>query len=331
MEKNQKLTEGFTIIICSYNGASKITPTLEHLDRLQIHKNIPVEIIFIDNNSSDNTMETALKTWGLLDNKTIQFRAFEEKRSGKYYAIQKAINAAQYTYFIFCDDDNWLAPDYVEKAYAILKDRPDIGALGGYAEAVFENEKIELPIWFTQNIQMFAISNQGANGDVTHRKHLWGAGLVSKTALYRNFYNNHPSFLLSEDNTSGLLVAEDTEYCIRLILKGYKLYYDDSLKIKHFVPTQRLSFAYFELLKSRVEGSLNIILPYNVSSKLYGSLATSKFNILRLKLLAPIRVLFSTKLNRIRHRTLYNLFYAPVTDANLLSNRIRNFVEDKRI
>ncbi len=330
---NQDLKLGYSIIVCSYNGNNKVIPTLQHLNELEVLNDVPVEILFVDNNSTDNTAAIAHKTWEELNNKSIDFIIIEEKKAGKYYAINTAIQMARYKFFIICDDDNWLAKDYIKNAHNILEHDPEIGALGGYAEPVFEDNSKELPNWFTENLQMYALTNQGQNGDVTYRKHLWGAGLVSQTALYKNFYAHHPSFLLPTDKTTdmGQLVAEDTEYTIRLILCGYKLYYHNSLRLKHYVPNSRLTKQYFDVLSSRIEASMNYIIPYNAVSKVYGKLAKKGWYKEKLKLSAPIRLVLSKKKNLLKNKTLFELFYVHNSKNDNLTLKIREFVEDKRI
>jgi hypothetical protein len=56
---------------------------------------------------------------------------------GLAYARRRGVMEAAYEYIVFCDDDNWLAPDYLSIAREILFD-PKVGAAGGQAEPEFE-------------------------------------------------------------------------------------------------------------------------------------------------------------------------------------------------
>ena len=46
------------------------------------------------------------------------------------------IDNAKYEYIIFCDDDNWLNPDYVEISFKKMEQHELAGAMGGDSEAV---------------------------------------------------------------------------------------------------------------------------------------------------------------------------------------------------
>lgn len=319
------LINGFSIIICTYNGASKIVPTLEHLAKLKNPHNLPIEIIFVDNNSTDGTSEVVAKTWERIENPSIDLILLNENQVGKFYAIQQATKKARYEYFIICDDDNWLDEDYIVNAYAIMKDRHDIGALGSFTEAVFEDESIKLPEWYAKNYPMLAIGSQGESGDVSERLQLWGAGLVARTEIYRKLYQKYTSFFITPGNWQGNFSAEDTEYCLRLLLKGYKLYYSDSLRLKHFVTADRLEEKYYDKLKANVEKSSKILDPCFVAVTLYGTLKMSDFNILRLKVLNPLRMILSNKKKHNKYKVLQKLFHP--SGPNSLEAKVKAFAE----
>mgnify|MGYP003576693229 CR=1 FL=1 len=235
------LKTGVTILICTYNGGVKLTKTLAHLAKQIVPENISWEIILVDNASTDNTIAIALEEWKKYS-LNIPFRVISEDIPGKLYALQKGIAMANYEYFIICDDDNWLEPNYINIAFDILKNNPKIGAVGGETIAVSDDGEV-FPDWFETYKEGYAVGKQAEkSGDITGRGHLWGAGLASRTALYRKVYKDIPSLLIDENNTK-ILSAEDTENCLGIILNGYTLYYTSDLKLKHFIPSARISIS----------------------------------------------------------------------------------------
>lgn len=324
------LTSGVSIIICSHNGEQKLKPTLEHIAAQKIPPNCLAEVIYVDNASNDNSVDVVQSIWTKIGPPHIPIKIIKENKAGKYFALQTAVAHAGYSYFIICDDDNWLVSDYVARAYTLLNNDSEIGAVGGLSVAVFEDANTDLPDWFCENTQRYAIGAQGEkSGDVSRRKQLWGAGMASRTALYRIFYEKHPSLFISLKEETGHFVAEDTEYCLRLLLRGYKLFYDDSLVLQHFVPKERLSLAYNKKLKERIESSFDIIERYNLATKCYGRTAYDTLNIIRLKLLTPILLFFTkTPKRRRKNQLLKKLLFPTKSGRDLIMEKIRLFATD---
>lgn len=327
------LANGVSIIICSHNGEQKLKPTLEHIAAQKIPQDCLTEVIYVDNASNDNSVDVVQRIWKKIGPPHIPIKIIKENKAGKYFALQTAIAHASYSYFIICDDDNWLASDYVARTYTLLNSDAEIGAVGGLSVAVLEDADTVLPEWFCENTQRYAIGTQGEkHGDVSRRKQLWGAGMASRTALYHIFYEKHPSLFISSKGETGHFVAEDTEYCLRLLLRGYKLFYDDSLVLQHFVPKERLSLAYNKKLKERIESSLDIVERYNLATKRYGRAAYNTLNIIRLKLLTPILLFFSkTPKRKRRNQLLKQLLFPTKSGMDPIMEKIRLFATDPNL
>lgn len=325
----KRLACGVSIIICSYNGGQKLKTTLEHIAAQEIPPDCLAEIIYADNASKDNSVEIVRDIWTKIGPSYIPLTILHETKVGKYFALQTAIAHASYSYFIICDDDNWLAPDYVTKVYTVLRDDPKIGAVGGLSVAVFEDGDIAIPEWFSENTQRYAVGSQGdKSGDVSRRKQLWGAGMASRTELYHIFYERHPSAFLTAKET-GHFVAEDTEYCLRLLLRGYKLYYNENLVLQHFVPKERLGFAYHKKLKERIADSSDIIERYNLATKLYGTTAYNSLNIVRLRLSTTILRFFTkTPKSKRRNEILDKLLFPTESEKDPVIEKILLFAKD---
>lgn len=328
--KTTNRTEGISVIICSYNGEKKIKATLSAILEQKIPSFLSWEVIFIDNNSSDNTLSNVKNYSSLFESKKIPLSFYSEPKKGKFHALNRGISHANYQYFIVVDDDNWLYPNYVAKAFELIHNKPYIGAIGSCSEPVFEHTPEKLPKWFKNNQGCYAIGSQGKDGDVTERKHLWGAGMVSQTELYEKMYAEHPS-LLFDNGIEDIYIAEDTEYCLRLILKGYQLYYSSDLKLKHYVPQERLSYDYWEKLNSNIRNSYKIIDYYNALWKLKNPKYKSKIRRLRLKLASKYRYLVtSDPTKKQRHGIILELLSSSRERSRLLQ-RLNRFMSDRTL
>src|SRR5690349_3890945 len=120
--------KGVSVIICTYNGAERLPQTLKHLAAQQVDKEIRWEIILVDNASTDNTAEVARHCWNG-SSRNVPIQIFSHPIPGKTGAMQLGFTKANYDYLLICDDDNWLAANYVQLVYEIMSTMPEIGAL----------------------------------------------------------------------------------------------------------------------------------------------------------------------------------------------------------
>jgi glycosyltransferase involved in cell wall biosynthesis len=259
------MEKGVTILICTYNGSLRIPETIAHIAAQRFSKAIAWEVLFVDNASTDGSSTVAIGEWNKYTTAASAFRVIHESTPGKLYALQKAISEARYEYFIICDDDNWLDPLYVERVYDILESDPRIGAVGG--QGIAATGGVPLPDWFEQASSDYAVGKQGAaSGDITKREYLWGAGMGSRTALYKKMYHNFPSLLIGQKGVA--LSVEDAEYSMRMILAGYKLYYHSDLIFSHFITPNRLVPGYREGLANSFTASDIVLEKYRLAVRL---------------------------------------------------------------
>jgi glycosyltransferase involved in cell wall biosynthesis len=236
-----------SVIICCYNSSQRLPKTIEHL--AQQKTDIDWEIIVVDNNSTDNTAEVAKSEWNKYNN-PVSFRVVKEPVAGLSTARERGIKESKGKYIIFCDDDNWLAPDYVQNAYNIMENNQKIGALGGWGEAVAD---IDFPDWFQDVAGGYATGKQAEEdlADVTEkRKYVYGAGMILRKSALEKLEKVNFKTLLSDRKGSALSSGGDTELCYALILAGYRIFYSSSLKFMHYIPANRLTKEYvFRLYK----------------------------------------------------------------------------------
>ncbi|MFN8166084.1 MAG: glycosyltransferase [Bacteroidia bacterium] len=231
-------TQGVSIIICCYNSARRIVPTLEHLQRQNVPSSIPWEVILVDNACTDNTVEISKQTWDT--NAITRFKIVTENKPGLTAARICGAANSDYSYLSFIDDDNWISENWVQKVFEIFSNDARIGACGGRIEAVHETENV--PEWFPEFGDSYATGvPYSHSGYLSAGACLWGAGIsISKVAWEKLFHNNH-SIRLTGRKGKLLTAGEDAEICMLLHLEGYRLWYDENLTLRHFVPKERLA------------------------------------------------------------------------------------------
>ncbi|MEI6680703.1 MAG: glycosyltransferase [Mariniphaga sp.] len=250
---------GISVIICCYNSKDRIPETIHHIAIQEVNPNISWEVIIVNNNSNDNTDEIAQTEW-LKYNCLASFTIINELNPGQSHARKTGIYAAKYCYSIFCDDDNWLSPDYLQIAFDIMESNNQIGMLGGQGIAVCE---INPPVWFENKKNGFAVGLQGTkSGDLTERGYLWGAGVVLRTNVLQEIYNSNFKSLLTGRKGEKLMAGDDSEISAWFRLAKYKLWYDERLKYQHFIPAERLTEEYVKKIWEGFNLASLTITPY---------------------------------------------------------------------
>lgn len=316
---------GITVIICSFNGTERLQETISHIAKQEVPSDQQWEVILADNASTDHTAEFGLSEWEKHGLPEISFRVITEQRPGKLFALQKAIEAATYELLIICDDDNWLAPDYVTKVYGILTTKPEVAALGGVGIPVTAG--ITLPEWFKEYNYAYAVGEQARQtGFLQPRKYLWGAGLATRKSLYQEMYKDFPSLLIDYKNVN-ILSAEDTEYCLRLLIKGYRLYYDQSLSYSHYIAPQRLETAYREKLLKGFLDSHAVLSKYHTALRTQLKTDGKPWMWLYLFLSSLwIACLSFNQTSRIKAKDTLSYMLGFISSKDPLVNAIKNFI-----
>ncbi|MFA6922786.1 MAG: glycosyltransferase [Bacteroidales bacterium] len=238
------INEGISVAVCCYNSEKRLPHTLKHLFNQKVDLNFKWEIIIINNNSSDNTKEAALKSYKDSGG-NIPFSVVYEFRQGLIFAREKAFEAAKYNFVCFVDDDNYLDENYIKTAFDIMSKNSEIAVLGGYSEPIAE---IDFPEWFSKFKNAYAIGKQNTfSGDITKIKgYVYGAGFIVNKKCWN--YIKAKGFRCFTTGRKGKSFSsgEDVEICIAMQIAGYKIWYDENLKLKHFTPNERLTATYLK-------------------------------------------------------------------------------------
>jgi len=229
--------------------------TLRHLSQQDVSESQQWEIVVIDNASTDDTAEAAIRYCpaAIRD----RLRVVREETPGLSHARMRGVKEAGLEIVSFIDDDNWVCSSWVRTVSEIFGGAPEIGAAGGPSEGHFTSEP---PTWFAQVEGYFAVGPQHAmTGDITSAQGtlLWGAGLCIRKEAWEKLFQNGFQFLLSDRKGKELSTGGDTEVCFALREMGWRFWYDERLELKHAIPMERLRWDYF-LKLARGMGSASV-------------------------------------------------------------------------
>ncbi|MBK8362166.1 MAG: glycosyltransferase family 2 protein [Bacteroidetes bacterium] len=231
--------QGISIVICCYNSESRIKETLEALQMQEVGNDIKWEVLLVDNNSTDKTIEVSEMIWKK-DNVT-NFRVVSEPQPGQAFARKKGIQESAYDIISFVDDDNRVCKNWVTLVAEIFSAHPECAACGGIGRAVFEKTE---PFWFKKYQENFAIGPQGPKSGYVEEKrsYLYGAGFNLRKKSYELLIeSNFPGIQTGRSSITHRGGGEDSELSFGLIILGFKLWYDERLKFDHYMPESRLN------------------------------------------------------------------------------------------
>lgn len=255
------MIEGVSVVICCYNSSARLPETLRHLSLQMLSKGRPWEVVVVDNASRDDSALAASEWWQKLG-QPAPMTIVCEPTPGLSAARRAGISAARYEYLVLCDDDNWLAPDYLEKVYANLSSDPLIGCLGGKN---LPQAATRLPEWFESVCEMYAVGSQGiSSGDVSARRFVFGAGMALRKSVWNGLILKGYQSFLSDRTGKSLSSGGDAEICAWHLLEGLRLQYDETLILTHFIPDERLNNEYVESLKNGMILSNGVLRMYHL-------------------------------------------------------------------
>jgi len=221
-----------SVAICTFNRALFLQKCLEGFERQSIDLN-RIEIIVVDNNSSDGTEEITKEYSGKLPNLSYVF----EGKQGLSRARNRAIGEATTPILIYIDDDAVPFVDWAERFIDAFELFPDCEVIGGESEPLFE---VDRPDWLDDDL--LKSYSCGLNySDVYYYIHP-GEWLVECNLGYRvdslkaaggfsERLGRNGSLLLSGDGAVNDLIAH----------AGGKTLYTPFAKVTHFVPASRLT------------------------------------------------------------------------------------------
>jgi glycosyltransferase involved in cell wall biosynthesis len=247
------MTTGISIIVCCYNSTKRLPVTLQALQKLQIPQGWDIELVLIDNNSTDGTAEWAMQYWVESGNK-YPMHCYSETRQGIGYARLCGVEAARFGFILFVDDDNELHPDYLMNGCDMITQHSDVGVLAGISHGVFQ---VPLPEWIfpgfpfkpLMNALAVSTSETSISGYLDDDRHNFvTAGTFFRKDIFETVSGLGHELILKGRTGKTLLSGEDEEFCYWAKMMGYRLYRSDNLHFNHHIESSRIDQAYFERL-----------------------------------------------------------------------------------
>jgi glucosyl-dolichyl phosphate glucuronosyltransferase len=230
-----------TVIIVTYNRCQSLARTLQSVAASSLPASIEWEVLVVDNNSTDQTLQVVEQFGARYPGR---FRYLREPNPGKSFGLNAGILASRGDILAFVDDDVTVESTWLRNLTAPLQRREWAGTGG----RILLERRFSPPRW----LALDGPWNMGGMlagfdlGDKPHELHeapygtnmAFQKSMFEKYGLFRTDLGPSPNREIPRPN-------EDTEFGRRLMAAGEHLYYEPSAVVHHPVPQDRIKKEYF--------------------------------------------------------------------------------------
>jgi glycosyltransferase involved in cell wall biosynthesis len=216
------------------------------------------ELVLIDNASPDPALLSGIDlSWHL------HARVARELRLGLTYARLAGFHAARGALLVYVDDDNVLAPNYLQEVISLFAQYPQLGAAGGKSLPGWEVEPLPWVHQFAANLALRDLGKHEQIAGLTAPPSYpafapVGAGM----ALRREVLDGYEEVLRDRarpallDRCGGQLTSGGDNDIILTALKcGWQVGYFPTLCLTHLIPVGRTTVEYLARLNQGVARS----------------------------------------------------------------------------
>ncbi len=238
---SQQTCLDITVVIPTYNGASRIPQVLDVLKRQENLDGLTWEVIVCDNNSCDRTTDVVAnyqQTW--LQDVSLRYCFVAEQ--GAAFARQRGVMEARGQMIAFLDDDNIPARDWLIKLHHFAQAHPKAGAFGSQIHGDFQGV---LPDGFKHIACFLAIVERGSQPHLYQPKSKIlppAAGLAVRRSAWLEAVPER--LFLNHKGKSAGLASEDLEALLHIQKAGWEIWYNADMVITHQIPNSRLQREY---------------------------------------------------------------------------------------
>lgn len=230
-----------TILICTYNRASLLGPTLDSVAALTSPPDVDWDVLVVDNNSTDETRTVVERRQAAFP---VPLRYLFEPQQGKSNALNTGMRRTRADVILFTDDDVRIPPGWLAAAMAPLRARADIDYTGGPVRPMWGAAP---PSWLDPSGNLggtIAVKDHGTEPFVfeDRLKTPLGVNMAVRRSLIERIGGFRPDL---GRKGGSLLGQEQAEFFYRSREAGARGLYVPDMVLDHDVPASRLTFNYF--------------------------------------------------------------------------------------
>ncbi|CAK8716850.1 Glycosyltransferase, GT2 family [Candidatus Electrothrix aarhusensis] len=225
---NREYSVQLSVIVCTYNRSSLLKDCLDTLVE-QNADSLLYEVVIVDNNSTDNTVEVA----GHFIKSYSNIRLVLEKKQGLGHARNRGWHEAKGKYVAYIDDDARARNDWIHEMHQFTMRHPEIQAFGG---PYFPFSFVEIPDWMPDGF--------GKNflGEIERpiqedREWISGSNMVFSRKLLEKMCGFRTDIGMSGARIS---YGEETFLFRKIVETDEKIFYVPKMKVDHLVAEYKM-------------------------------------------------------------------------------------------
>ena len=209
-----------SIILVFYNQAHLSLLCLESIAK---NADVSYEVIIVDNNSNDSTIELlkALENAIIIKN---------EENLGFVKAVNLAARQARGRYFLLLNNDATLEPDALSRGTAVFKTQKKVGAVGGKIKLLDGSlQEAGSIIWDDGTCTGYGRNGNPDSPEFNFMRdvdYCSGAFLLTSNEMFHK--------LNGLDENFSPAYYEETDFCVRIKKRGFRVIYEPSVQIIHY-------------------------------------------------------------------------------------------------
>jgi glycosyltransferase involved in cell wall biosynthesis len=216
------------------------------------------ELVLVDNASTNPICPEAFLDVGLGN-----VRALAEPTLGLSFARRCGFCNTRGELIILVDDDNVLAPDYLECVLRVFERHPRLGAAGGRIVPEFE---VAPPPWITQFLDMLACRDLGVepklvSGFQNNSRSEYpiyapvGAGMAIRATALLRWIQDDTAGTTTDRRGRELTSGGDNDIVLSVLESDWDVGYFPELELTHLIPASRLQTDYLARLSRGIAKS----------------------------------------------------------------------------
>lgn len=231
-------TVSISVCICTFNRAALLERTLRQFATLRVPGSVELEVVVVDNGSTDSTPAVLQELRGMLPLCPVR-----EERLGLSHARNAAARAARGKLLLWTDDDVLVEPGWLEGYARACREFPDVGFFGGPIDPWFEGEP---PAWLRESFpslgQAYAIRDlPPGTTELSYRSLPYGANFATRSTLHSRL-SFDPK--LGRIGRRGGCLSEESSFLERALDLGYTGRWVPESRVAHLIPRERQTLRY---------------------------------------------------------------------------------------
>ncbi len=232
------MINSLTILFSTFNGSHTLPRMFEGLQDLIIPQNISLDILVVDNNSSDNSVQIIQSF-----SEKLNIKILSEKRAGKNFALNKALEQDLGELVIITDDDIIPNPEWISNYIALAERYPDRDLFGGKVELLWESQPSKALI---DNIPIsiaFAKTPESLSTGPCNAMRIFGPNMAVRRCVFDRGIIFNTKIGPSGKN---YIMGSESEFLVRAEQSGHKAAFDNENPVKHIVRPWQLTDEWLE-------------------------------------------------------------------------------------